>query len=64
MLIDVTKKRNEQTEQAELLMGATSDRQTHMVTAELEGRGRGPRDRDSQPPGCPETPTLKSERIE
>jgi hypothetical protein len=64
MLIDVKKKRNEQTEQAEL-WGSTHDpqTQTHAVTAELgEGRGRhrgrDRRDRDRPLPTCPENPTL------
>jgi hypothetical protein len=53
MLVDVKKKRNEQTEQAELLRGSTHDpqTQTHTVIAEL-GEGR-----DRPLPTCPENPT-------
>jgi hypothetical protein len=56
MLIDMKEKRNEQTEQAELLMGGSThdpQTQTHTVTAEL-GEGR---DRDRPLPTCPENPT-------
>jgi hypothetical protein len=53
MLVDVKKKRNEQTEQAELLRGSTHNpqTQTHTVIAEL-GEGR-----DRPLPTCPENPT-------